>query len=287
MPELPEVETIARGMREALLGRRILSVRLNKTDFIDDPAAMELRLPGTTVLQIRRLGKNLLVDLRSSDGEKSSVSLLIHLGMTGQIAIISPDAPIPKHTHVFLSLDDGRELRYTDVRRFGRMAILSDSEQERVLGGLGVEPLEISETEFRARILSRNSQIKALLLNQSVVRGMGNIYADEALWFAKIHPKKVGAKLTDAEVRRLYRAMQQILKEAIRLKGSSVSDYQDTDGQKGTFQARHRVYQRDGEKCFRCGSLIRHDTVAGRSSHFCLRCQPAPRNRAKKTRRRR
>jgi formamidopyrimidine-DNA glycosylase len=287
MPELPEVETIARGMREALPGRRILSVRLGKTDFIDDPAAMELRLPGTTVLQIRRLGKNLLVDLRSSDGEKSSVSLLIHLGMTGQIAIISPDAPIPKHTHVFLSLDDGRELRYTDVRRFGRMAILSDSEQERVLGGLGVEPLEISETEFRARIQSRNSQIKALLLNQTVVRGMGNIYADEALWFAKIHPKKVGAKLTDAEVRRLYRAMQQILKEAIRLKGSSVSDYQDTDGQKGTFQARHRVYQRDGEKCFRCGSLIRHATVAGRSSHFCVRCQPSPRNRAKKTRRRR
>jgi formamidopyrimidine-DNA glycosylase len=287
MPELPEVETVARGMRAALPGRRILAVRLGKTDFIDDPAAMELHLPGTTVLQIRRLGKNLLVDLRSNDAQQSSLSLLIHLGMTGQIAIISPDAPVPKHTHVFLSLDDGRELRYTDVRRFGRMAILSATEQERVLGGLGLEPLEISETEFRARLQSRNSQIKALLLNQSVVRGMGNIYTDEALWRARIHPKKVGVKLTEAEVRRLYRAMQQILKEAIRLKGSSISDYQDVDGREGTFQARHRVYQRDGKKCFRCGSLIRHATVAGRSSHFCLRCQPAPRNRAKKARRRR
>jgi formamidopyrimidine-DNA glycosylase len=287
MPELPEVETVARGMRAALPGRRILAVRLGKTDFIDDPAAMELHLPGTTVLQIRRLGKNLLVDLRSNDAQQSSLSLLIHLGMTGQIAIISPDAPVPKHTHVFLSLDDGRELRYTDVRRFGRMAILSATEQERVLGGLGLEPLEISETEFRARLQSRNSQIKALLLNQSVVRGMGNIYTDEALWRARIHPKKVGIKLTGAEVRRLYRAMQQILKEAIRLKGSSISDYQDVDGREGTFQARHRVYQRDGKKCFRCGSLIRHATVAGRSSHFCLRCQPAPRNRAKKARRRR
>jgi formamidopyrimidine-DNA glycosylase len=287
MPELPEVETVARGMRAALPGRRILAVRLGKTDFIDDPAAMELLLPGTTVLQIRRLGKNLLVDLRSNDAQQSSLSLLIHLGMTGQIAIISPDAPAPKHTHVFLSLDDGRELRYTDVRRFGRMAILSATEQERVLGGLGLEPLEISETEFRARLQSRNSQIKALLLNQSVVRGMGNIYTDEALWRARIHPKKVGIKLTGAEVRRLYRAMQQILKEAIRLKGSSISDYQDVDGREGTFQARHRVYQRDGKKCFRCGSLIRHATVAGRSSHFCLRCQPAPRNRAKKARRRR
>jgi formamidopyrimidine-DNA glycosylase len=287
MPELPEVETVARGMRAALPGRRILAVRLGKTDFIDDPAAMELHLPGTTVLQIRRLGKNLLVDLRSNDAQQSSLSLLIHLGMTGQIAIISPDAPVPKHTHVFLSLDDGRELRYTDVRRFGRMAILSATEQERVLGGLGLEPLEISETEFRARLQSRNSQIKALLLNQSVVRGMGNIYTDEALWRARIHPKKVGVKLTEAEVRRLYRAMQQILKEAIRLKGSSISDYQDVDGREGTFQARHRVYQRDGKKCFRCGSLIRHATVAGRSSHFCPRCQPAPRNRAKKARRRR
>ena len=116
---------------------------------------------------------------------------------------------------------------------------------------------------------------------------MGNIYTDEALWRARIHPKKVGVKLTEAEVRRLYRAMQQILKEAIRLKGSSISDYQDVDGREGTFQARHRVYQRDGKKCFRCGSLIRHATVAGRSSHFCPRCQPAPRNRAKKARRRR
>src|SRR5271154_4154196 len=124
MPELPEVETVARGLREALPGRRILNVRLGKTDFIDDPAAMELRLPGSTVLQIRRLGKNLVVDLKSSGDDKSSLALLIHLGMTGQIVIISPEAPVPKHTHVFLSLDDGRELRYTDPRRFGRMAVL-------------------------------------------------------------------------------------------------------------------------------------------------------------------
>ena len=281
MPELPEVETVARGLREALPGRRILSVRLEKTDFIDDPSALELGLPGATVLQIRRLGKNLLVDFTTRDGHAKKLSLLIHLGMTGQIAIISPDAPVPKHTHVFLSLDDGRELRYTDVRRFGRMAVLSDLEQESVLGGLGLEPLEISEKEFRARIQARDSHIKALLLNQSVVRGMGNIYTDEALWRSKIHPRKSGRKLSAAEVRRLYRAMQEILKDAIRLKGSSISDYQGTDGSKGKFQLRHRVYGRDGEKCFRCKSVIRHSTVAGRSTHFCSRCQPAPRARAR------
>jgi len=290
MPELPEVETVARGLREALPGRRILAVRLGKTDFIDDPSAMELRLPGSTVLQIRRLGKNLVVDLQSGNGAAESLSLLIHLGMTGQIAILSPEAPVPKHTHVFLSLDDGRELRYTDVRRFGRMAILSNGEQERELGGLGLEPLEISLEEFRARIGSRKTQIKALLLNQSVMRGIGNIYADESLWRAKIHPRKMGSKLTAEELKRLHRAVQEILREAIRLRGSSISDYVDSDGRKGEYQLRHRVYQRDGKKCSRCGSVIRHAIVAGRSSHFCPRCQPAPRARlraaAKKPRRR-
>ena len=290
MPELPEVETVARGLREALPGRRILAVRLGKTDFIDDPSAMELRLPGSTVLQIRRLGKNLVVDLQSGDGVTESLSLLIHLGMTGQISILSPEAPVPKHTHVFLSLDDGRELRYTDVRRFGRMAILSNDEQERELGGLGLEPLEISLEEFRARIGSRKTQIKALLLNQSVMRGIGNIYADESLWRAKIHPRKMGLKLAAEELKRLHRAVQEILREAIRLRGSSISDYVDSDGRKGEYQLRHRVYQRDGKKCSRCGSVIRHAIVAGRSSHFCPRCQPAPRARlraaAKKPRRR-
>jgi formamidopyrimidine-DNA glycosylase len=283
MPELPEVETVARGLRQALPGRRILAVRLEKTDFIDDPAAMELRLPGATVSGIRRLGKNLVVDMvaGSATGDADRLSLLIHLGMTGQIAIISPDAPVLKHTHVFLSLDDGRELRYTDVRRFGRMAILANEEHERVLGGLGIEPLEISAEEFRARIGSRNSQIKALLLNQSVLRGIGNIYADESLWRAKIHPRKVGSKLTGEELKRLHRAVQEILREAIRLRGSSISDYVDSDGRKGTFQSKHRVYQRDGKKCSRCGSVIRHAVVAGRSTHFCPRCQPAPRTRAK------
>jgi|ERR1700722_9692286 len=286
MPELPEVETVARGLRAALPGRRILNVRLGKTDFIDDPSALELSLPGTTVLQIRRLGKNLLVDLQAAGaadggGPAKNISLLIHLGMTGQIAIISPDAPVHKHTHVFLSLDDGRELRYTDVRRFGRMAVLSSAEQESVLGGLGLEPLEISEKEFSARIQARDSHIKALLLNQSVVRGMGNIYTDEALWRSKIHPRKSGRNLSDAEVHCLYRAMQAILKDAIRLKGSSISDYQGTDGERGTFQMRHRVYGRDGEKCFRCKSVVRHATVAGRSTHFCVKCQPAPRTRSR------
>jgi len=181
---------------------------------------------------------------------------------------------------VFLGLDDGRELRYNDVRRFGRMALLANGAHERVLGDLGLEPLEATEEEFRARIQSRSAHIKALLLDQRVLRGIGNIYADESLWRAKIHPRKLGAKLTSDELRRLRRAVRDILLEAIRLRGSSVSDYVDSAGQMGEYQLRHRVYQREGKKCFRCGALIRRIIVAGRSSHFCPRCQPSPRGRS-------
>ena len=217
MPELPEVETVARGLREVLPGRRVLSVRLGKTDFIDDPAALEQDLPGGTFARIRRLGKYLLLDLEPRKTPAEESSLLIHLGMTGQISVCPPETPVELHTHVFLALDDGRELRYNDVRRFGRMALLANGAHERVLGGLGVEPLEVSEAEFRARIQARKSRIKAVLLNQSVLRGIGNIYADESLWRAKIHPEKIGAQLQDDELRRLHRAVQHILREAIRL----------------------------------------------------------------------
>jgi formamidopyrimidine-DNA glycosylase len=276
MPELPEVETVARGLREVLPGRRVLSVRLGKTDFIDDPAALEQDLPGGTFARIRRLGKYLLLDLEPRKTPAEESSLLIHLGMTGQISVCPPETPIELHTHVFLALDDGRELRYNDVRRFGRMALLANGAHERVLGGLGVEPLEVSEAEFRARILARKSRIKAVLLNQSVLRGIGNIYADESLWRAKIHPEKIGARLNDDELRRLHRAVQHILREAIRLRGSSISDYVDLDGGRGEFQQKHRAYQHDGKKCYRCGTIIRRIIVAGRSTHFCAQCQPAP-----------
>ena len=278
MPELPEVETVARGLREVLPGRRIVSVRLGKTDFIDDPALLERDLPGSTIARIRRLGKFLLLDLEPRKSPSEESSLLIHLGMTGKISVCPPETPVPLHTHVFFALDDGRELRYNDVRRFGRMSLLANGAHERVLGDLGLEPLEVTEEELRERIQSRSAHIKALLLDQRVLRGIGNIYADESLWRAKIHPRKLGAKLTQNELRRLHRAVQSILREAIRLRGSSISDYVDLDGGRGEFQQKHRAYQHDGKKCFRCGAIIRRIIVAGRSSHFCPRCQPAPRS---------
>ena len=283
MPELPEVETVARGLRATLPGRRVLQVRLGKTDFIDDPAALEEKLPGSRVRGVRRLGKFLVLDLEAANGNGERLGLLIHLGMTGQIVTCAPEAPVAPHTHAFLALDDGREVRYTDIRRFGRMAILAEAKQAEVLGPLGLEPLEASEEEFAARMGTRRARVKALLLDQHVLRGMGNIYTDESLWRARVHPARLGTNLKGDEMRRLFRAVRWVLAEAIRLRGSSISDYVDSDGQPGEFQLRHRVYQREGKKCFRCGTAIRRVIVAGRSSYFCPRCQPAPRARAART----
>jgi formamidopyrimidine-DNA glycosylase len=287
MPELPEVETVARGLRLVLPGRGIVRVRLSaKTDFIDDPAALERDLPGTRVKSVARYGKFLVLDLErgrtgKDDEGGGEIALLIHLGMTGQIVVGAAEAPVMAHTHVFLTLDDGRELRYTDVRRFGRIGILADGARAAVLGRLGIDPLEASEEEFRDAITSRRARIKALLMDQRVFRGMGNIYTDESLWRAKIHPTRLGANLSAVEVRRLHRAVREILMEAIRLRGSSVSDYVDSEGQRGGFQLRHKAYQREGKKCFRCGGVIRRAIVAGRSSFFCAKCQAAPRARRK------
>ena len=277
MPELPEVETVARGLRVVLPGRRILGVRLGKTDFIDDPAALEQMLPGTSIAGVRRHGKFLVIDLAAANGNAGAMALLIHLGMTGQLVTAPAQAPAPPHTHVFIALDDGRELRYTDIRRFGRMQILSNGDDASALAKLGLDPLEATEAEFTGRIGGRRARIKALLLDQHVLRGIGNIYTDEGLWRARIHPKRLGANLKPAELRRLHRAVRDVLNEAIRLRGSSVSDYVDAEGQRGEFQLRHRVYQREGKKCFRCKTPIRRAIVAGRSSYFCPHCQRAPR----------
>jgi formamidopyrimidine-DNA glycosylase len=283
MPELPEVETVARGLRAALPGRRILEVRLGKTDFIEDPAAIAKKLPGSRIAGVRRYGKFLILDLEAGSERSPDFSLLVHLGMTGQMVVSAAEARIAPHTHVFLALDDGREVRYTDPRRFGRIRMVPDGERAAVPGDLGADPLEATQEEFLEKLGSRRAQIKALLLDQHVLRGMGNIYTDESLWRARIHPKRLGATLKQEELRRLHRAVRDVLMQAIRLRGSSVSDYVDAEGREGDFQRWHRVYQREGKKCFRCGTGIRRTIVAGRSSYFCPRCQRPPR-RGRRTR---
>jgi formamidopyrimidine-DNA glycosylase len=290
VPELPEVETVVRGLQASIAGRRILSVVLRKTDFIDDPALIERELPGRRIERIERYGKFMLLQLDeaapSAAGKDDSLArgslgqaLLVHLGMTGNLAPDFAEQPLGKHTHVSFLLDDGRELRYTDARRFGRMAYLSGETLAAELRRFGADPLQVSRQEFSARIGSRKARIKALLLDQTVLRGVGNIYADESLWRAKIHPATPGSRLTPPQTEKLRAALKAILLRAIVMRGSTISDFVDTNGEAGDYQQHHRAYGREGKKCYRCGARIRRMIVAGRSSYFCPSCQPAPRGR--------
>ena len=285
MPELPEVETVARGLQKTILGRTILSVALGKTDFIDDPAALRLQLPGRRIEAVERYGKFMMLRLSAVGGaplslsnEAPAASLLVHLGMTGNLAAGAAGQPHEKHTHVWMALDDGRELRYTDPRRFGRIAFLTGDAIPEELQRFGADPLLVSAEAFAAAVRSRRARIKALLLDQSVLRGVGNIYADESLWSARIHPARVGANLTVPQTQKLLRMLQGILQKAILMRGSTIADFQDGNGDPGEYQKQHRAYGREGRKCFRCGAMIRRTIVAGRSSYYCPKCQPAPRD---------
>jgi formamidopyrimidine-DNA glycosylase len=294
MPELPEVETIVRGLQRLLPGRRILDVRLGKTDFIDDPVQLGESLPGCRIESVTRHGKFIVFALLRSNPAASATAsdvaskvtsagarmhLLVHLGMTGQLTVRPAADSAPPHTHAIFFLDDSRELRYTDIRRFGRILVVADSRIGEFRGRLGADPLEITEAEFARRMGVRHARIKALLLDQHALRGMGNIYADESLWRARIHPARRADLLTRKQLRALLREIRTVLQTAIRLRGSSVSDYVDAEGIPGRFQLRHRVYQREGKPCARCAAKIRRVIVAGRSSYFCPRCQRPPRVR--------
>jgi formamidopyrimidine-DNA glycosylase len=287
MPELPEVETVVRGLRVALPGREIVGLRLGKTDFIDDPVALAESLPGKRIVGIERVGKFIdmvLHPVAELGNPPAPLHLIVHLGMTGRLVVRPANDPAAPHTHVVFELDDGRELRYVDSRRFGRMLVLPEAMVQAFHGGLGREPLEIPEEEFRQRLAGRRARIKALLLDQRLLRGIGNIYADESLWRARIHPARLAVRLQARQLKELWQAIRYVLRAAIRLHGSSISDFVDAEGNPGEYQQHHRVYGREGQACRRCKTSIRRVIVAGRSSYFCPRCQAPPRSRPKRPR---
>src|SRR5579885_1374171 len=261
MPELPEVETVARSIAP-LLGRRILSAEFRSVRVLrgGDPEAMAACLQGRRIQEIRRYGKFIVIRMEGG-------YLTIHLGMTGRLLL---GGPASKHTHAILTLDQG-VLLYDDSRQFGRLQWSGEFPAR--VAQLGPEPLEIGFPEFARMLKSRKARIKALLLNQDFLRGIGNIYADEALFRAGIHPLAMAHRLSRERARRLWDAIGAVLREAIAAGGSSISDYVDAEGRKGFFQVSHRVYQRTGEACVTCGTAIRRTLVAQRSSHFCPRCQ--------------
>ncbi len=301
MPELPEVETIARGLAKRVTGDTIESVWLGqKKEPLKSPAQeIAAVLEHTRIARVHRMGKHIVFELernavapngkkptrRKANSGATSASarggtrptlssegkaqFIVHLGMTGRLQVSEAESEIAKHTHAILKLGSGRELRFVDPRRFGRLSVAPSGEFETV----GIEPLEIDLERFIPLFRGRRTPIKSALLNQKLLRGVGNIYADESLFRAGIRPRRQAASVPGERLERLFVAIKEVLKEAIQLGGSSISDYVDADGEEGFFQLQHRVYGREGEACLICKTPIKRLVIAGRSSHYCPRCQ--------------
>jgi formamidopyrimidine-DNA glycosylase len=294
MPELPEVETIARGLARRVTGDVIESIWLgNKPEPLKSTAREIARaVENTRIVAVRRVGKHIVFDLendgvgtvprrskgknRADEGVRATGSLatqsgisqfIVHLGMTGRLQVCQPDEEIAKHTHAIAKLGSGRELRFVDPRRFGRLSVAAGFDAG------GVEPLEVELEQFLPLFRGRKTPIKSALLNQKLLRGVGNIYADEALFRAGIRPRRRASAIRREQFAKLLAAVKEVLREAITAGGSSVSDYVNADGEEGFFQLQHRVYGREGEPCLVCGTSIKRVVIAGRSSHYCPRCQ--------------
>jgi len=316
MPELPEVETIRRTLTPRVVGKVIERVEVRTPKFIvgATPEEFTEAVTGMRIAHLGRRGKFLIISLdgenegadddgerggrqavrngsqpsRDAQGEDGDFGdIVIHLKMAGQLIWCEPGTDLgdtqSRHTHVIFSLSGGRELRYVDVRHFGRIYLAAGDRSDPVLRraletlkGLGPEPRpgQLEWPNFRKALASRNARIKPLLLDQSFVAGLGNIYADECLFRARIHPLRKASSLSDDEARALYEAMRAVIAEAIELRGTSVRDYVDGEGRRGGFAERLAAYGRTGEPCLRCGSDIQREVIGGRSSHFCPRCQP-------------
>jgi formamidopyrimidine-DNA glycosylase len=274
MPELPEVETIARGVDERLRGDRIETTWFSEKPepFKSSPQLMAAELPGRRIERVYRVGKHIVFDL--ARGKTPVLQWIVHLGMSGRLLVADAETPVPRHTHGILHLASGRELRFIDPRRFGRMELHGvPTKKTAPFAGTGLEPLDISPGQFAALFRPRRTSIKAALLNQKLLHGVGNIYADESLFRAGIRPRRMARHLKRAELDRLHASLQAVLKEAISLGGSSVSDYVDAAGVAGFFQLEHRVYLRTGQPCLVCGTPIRRLVLAGRGTHYCPSCQ--------------
>jgi formamidopyrimidine-DNA glycosylase len=274
MPELPEVETVARGVHDRVRGQRILDVWLgsHREPFNTPPARLAKGLEGRTILAVRRIGKHIVADLADGKTATPAAQWIVHLGMTGRLLVTTPDAPVVAHTHARAALSSGRELRFVDPRRFGRLE-LRQFPKDQPFAAPGAEPLTIQADAFAALFRGRKLAIKAALLNQSLLAGVGNIYADESLFHAALRPRRLAGRLTRTELERLRIALQDVLQRAIARGGSSVSDYVDANGVRGFFQLEHRVYQRTGAPCLVCATPIHRIVVAGRSTHYCPTCQ--------------
>ena len=273
VPELPEVETVVRDIRPHLVGRVIANVRLSKQSLREMfSPRWKPELVGQRIAGVERHGKWIFVKLANER------TLVIHLGMTGQLTVADPSLPVGSHTHVVFGFDEAIELRFRDVRRFGSVSLLDPGgsmEQYLKDKGLGPEPFQLEPAWWKAQLAQTRRNLKAILLDQRVVAGVGNIYADESCFEAKLHPGRLGNTLAASEIRRLAAAVPAVLTRAIAKRGSTIRDYIGGSGLRGGFQDEFCVYGRTGEPCPRCRREIQRIRLAGRSTHFCPRCQKA------------
>jgi formamidopyrimidine-DNA glycosylase len=280
VPELPEVETTARSLHRQVAGDVIESVWIgDKTNLLKSPAVEIARtLEGSRIDGVRRVGKHIVIDIRRDHAglrrrgtiqSTAQAQWVVHLGMTGRMLVSDAAAERAKHTHLVAQLASGRELRFVDPRRFGKLQVILEGSFQ----APGSEPIGANREAFAKLFEGRKTPIKSALLNQKLLSGIGNIYADESLFRAAIRPRRRAASLTRAELSRLYQAIQEVLSEAIAAGGSSISDYVDAAGAAGFFQLQHRVYGRKDEACLVCKTPIKRIVIAGRSSHYCPRCQ--------------
>ncbi len=280
MPELPEVETVARDLRPRLVDATIVGARTSwsRTLRTHDPLAFSDAVAGRTVLAVGRRAKLVVVEL------SGDAALTIHLKMTGQLFVVPAATPMDPYVRLVLELADGRELRFRDIRKFGRIGLygrdpvtgelVTEVGGAAVFAAIGPEPLadDFTIRDFRRRLRRRKGRLKPLLLDQSFLAGVGNIYADESLWRSRLHPLRTAGTLRAPDERRLYEAIRGVLSEAVDRRGSSIDDYTAPDGD-GSMQERLEVYQRTGEPCPRCGRPVKRIVVGARSTHFCSWCQ--------------
>ena len=269
MPELPEVETTVRALRDLVVGRTITEVRNYWPRHIDrpDPAELQRRIHGQQIEAISRRAKYLVFHLSGGD------YLIIHLRMTGHLSVVGRDADHHKHVHTIFAFANGQEMRFRDTRKFGRVYLVSDPDE--VLAGLGPEPLAPTFTPevLQERLNGRSRALKSLLLDQTFVAGIGNIYADEALFYAGLHPRRPANALSDEEIGTLHAAIQKVLRMGIAREGASIDRYVKPDGSKGDMQNAVAVYKRTGAPCYTCQTPIERIPLNGRSTHFCPHCQ--------------
>jgi formamidopyrimidine-DNA glycosylase len=272
MPELPEVETIRNDLCPLLVGHTITDVRMGWEGCVDRPSVQEFcdQIVGRRIEDVRRRGKFLILKL--SEGR----TLLVHFRMTGQLLFKEAADPWDTHTRLSLVLDDGRELRFVDVRKFGRLYLVADPEE--IVGSLGPEPLggEVGAADFCTLFRHRKGMIKPLLLNQRFLAGLGNIYVDEALFQARLHPRRKADSLTREELTRLYDAIRRVLRQGIEHGGTSLTDYVRPDGGEGRHQEKLLVFRQAEEPCPRCGMTVERIVVGGRGTFICPRCQEEP-----------